>query len=153
MRCNPVFSRCASCAEIPDAIGWTSRWQFRGSIVVECKTSHSDFVADRKKAVCYRHPEHHFTVSARRLSKKRALAEGYIEESVERMGDFRFFMCESAHIISIPDIAKHAPDHGLVYVDGIRTRVAVPAPRREKVDQDSEIRYLRFAIINRKPSQ
>ncbi len=37
--------------EIPDAIGWTNRGR---SIVVECKTTLSDFYADRRKAPRHR---------------------------------------------------------------------------------------------------
>ena len=67
------------------------------------------------------------------------------------MGDFRYFMCEDPNIISIADIVKHAPDHGLLFVQGRRVHVVMEAPRREEnVDHPSEIRYLRFAIINRK---
>ena len=35
-RCDPVFSGIASCDEIPDAIGWSSRYGWYGSTVVEC---------------------------------------------------------------------------------------------------------------------
>ena len=160
MHCNPVFSRNASCGEVPDAIGWTSRYSSHGSIVVECKTSHSDFLADKKKAVHYKHPEHNYSwYSGRRMARKVAQREGYIEVAVPRMGDFRYFMCVSPTfgtrwvgdaIITAEDIQKHAPDHGLLYVEGRRIRVIVPAPRREKPDYPSEIRYLRFAIINGK---
>jgi len=46
-QCNPVFIERGSAKtnEIPDAIGWNSK----GSIIVECKTSLSDFRADTKK--------------------------------------------------------------------------------------------------------
>lgn len=47
--CNPVFCEKGSrgCQEIPDAIGWTCE----GSIVVECKTSKADFIANSKKTL------------------------------------------------------------------------------------------------------
>ena len=153
MRCHPVFAGLASCAEVPDAIGWTSRYQFRGSIVVECKTSHSDFLADKKKAIQWRHPDPlrgAFCHPGRRIARSMAKREGYIEESVPRMGDFRYFMCTGAPIICRKDIEKHAPDHGLLYWEGRRIRVVVEAPRRQIVDYPAEIRYLRFAIINSK---
>jgi hypothetical protein len=150
MRCNPAYSGNASCCEIPDAIGWTSRGKFYGSIVVECKTSRGDFLADKKKCVRYRPPQSHFTYSGRRIYAKEAQANGWLVETIERMGDFRYFMCESAEVIAGEDILKHAPDHGLLYVQGRRIHVEVEAPRREKVDYPSEVHYLRFAIVNRK---
>lgn len=48
-RCPLVLSGVASTAEIPDAIGWSTRWEQRGSILVECKTSIADLVADGRK--------------------------------------------------------------------------------------------------------
>lgn len=46
--CGVVFTeRCGSATEIPDAIGWIYGGRF--SILVECKTSKSDFYADRRK--------------------------------------------------------------------------------------------------------
>lgn len=45
--CNPVFAELVtSISEIPDAIGWKYGCL---SILVECKASRSDFLADRKK--------------------------------------------------------------------------------------------------------
>ncbi len=45
--CNPVFSEfVTSISEIPDAIGWKFGCL---SILVECKATRSDFLADRKK--------------------------------------------------------------------------------------------------------
>jgi hypothetical protein len=52
-RCSVVFAEISTSAPlIPDAIGWRRGW----SILVECKTSRSDFHADRHKLV-HRHPE------------------------------------------------------------------------------------------------
>lgn len=52
--CHVAISECRSgwTGEIPDAIGFRAAGhkQTDGSIVVECKTSRSDFLADRKKA-------------------------------------------------------------------------------------------------------
>lgn len=154
MRCNPVFSNCASCAEIPDAIGWTSIYQFYGSIVVECKTSHSDFLADKYKAFCYRHPDikYNYRTRSRRMTKAQAAEEGYIAEAIPRMGTRRYFMCLGPHIISPQDIQKHFPDHGLLYWEGRRIRVMIEAPLRVTPDLASEIHFLRFAIINQKSS-
>lgn len=155
-RCNPVFSRCASCAEIPDAIGWSSSFSWEGSTVVECKTSLSDFYADQKKrfewfkqagepfAGMYRFKMSRFTM-------KYAKEHGYERVEVPMMGDFRFYLCEPG-IITPELVAEKAPCHGLIYRDGRAMRIIRPAPRREKVDKDSEIRFLRFAIINGKKS-
>ena len=46
-QCNPVFCEKGSSktGEMPDAIGWTSK----GSILVECKVSRDDFIADLRK--------------------------------------------------------------------------------------------------------
>jgi hypothetical protein len=149
MRCNPVFTGLASCSEIPDAIGWTSSYHFRGSIVVECKTSRSDFYADRKKYLYWEHPEQKWRYRRSRISRKEAAESGLVEKFTECMGDFRYFVCEPM-IITVEMIAHHAPDHGLVWIEGRRMHVVLQAPRREQVDRASEIRYLRFAIINRK---
>lgn len=46
MRCRCVLAECGAVNEIPDAIGWRRAVQ---SILVECKTSRSDFFADRSK--------------------------------------------------------------------------------------------------------
>jgi hypothetical protein len=48
-RCNVVLSGIASTREIPDAIGWSTSREFYGSIVVECKSSLSDFRRDHLK--------------------------------------------------------------------------------------------------------
>lgn len=57
-RCNPVYSRNASCAEIPDAIGWSSSYYWYGSTVIECKASVPDFYADQRKKFVWQHGEH-----------------------------------------------------------------------------------------------
>lgn len=149
-RCEPVFSNIGSCSEIPDAIGWSSRWAWHGSTVVECKTSRGDFYGDGKKYVTFEHidggyrrpwigPNHPEFSSFRRVE-------------LPRMGDFRFFMSERG-IVTPEMVAEKYPDHGLIEVIGKR-RIIVSrqAKRRESqmVDKDGEIRYLRFAIINKK---
>jgi hypothetical protein len=47
LQCNPVFLErgCARTNEMPDAVGWHSGQ----CIVIECKTSKSDLLADAKK--------------------------------------------------------------------------------------------------------
>jgi len=79
--------------EIPDAIGWTST----ASILVECKVSRSDFLADRGKP--YReHPE-------------------------MGMGNYRWY-CAPAGIIAPTDLP---PQWGLVELNGRRLRAVVAA--------------------------
>ncbi|HCT7937168.1 TPA: adenylosuccinate synthase [Pseudomonas aeruginosa] len=51
--CHVAVSECRSgwTGEVPDAIGFRAAGNLDdGSVVVECKTSRSDFLADRKKA-------------------------------------------------------------------------------------------------------
>lgn len=53
-RCSVVITEmCGGSTETPDAIGWKGH----GSILVECKTSRSDFQADQKK-ISRRHTPH-----------------------------------------------------------------------------------------------
>jgi hypothetical protein len=141
-RCRPVFSQCASCTEIPDAIGWSTR---HGSTVVECKTSISDFYADQKKRLAWKSKEHGWTLPYRCIEQD----DKYEEIELPRMGDFRFYLCE-AGVLTKERVSVVAPDHGLLWVTGKIIRVVKDAPKREVVDKDSEIRYLRFAIINKK---
>lgn len=146
-QCEPVFHRIASCSEIPDAIGWSSRWSHHGSQVVECKTSAADFRADKYKYERWK--DQYGYITRQSISQKRAEERGYRREIVPRMGDFRFFMCLPG-VVTEEMVAQDAPDHGLLYVEGRRVRVIRAAPRREKVCYATEVRYLRFAIINRK---
>lgn len=147
-RCNPVYSLNASCAEIPDAIGWSSTYSWYGSTVIECKTSLSDFYADRKKRFGWKDESGNIH-TVHWVTKKRAKEFGWVEVELPLMGDFRFYLCEPG-IITAELVTEKAPCHGLIYRDGHAMRVIRQAPRREKVDKDSEIRYLRFAIINSK---
>jgi len=148
-KCEPVFSGIGSCAEIPDAIGWSSCYAWRGSTVIECKTSRSDFYSDRNKYLEYREADHGLSFPVSRIRAAEAEALGYKLHQLPSMGDFRFYMCDPG-IITVDLVEKVAPDHGLLYVGGPRVRVVRPAPRRDSVDKDSEIRYLRFAIVNKK---
>jgi hypothetical protein len=149
-RCNPVYSNNASCAEIPDAIGWSSAHDWYGSTVIECKTFLGDFHADHKKRFLWQSTRHCFVrYPAKRFSQEYAAANEFVKVEVPMMGDFRFYLCEPG-IISAQLVAEKAPDHGLIYRDGCAMRVIRPAIRRDKVDKDAEIRYLRFAIINAK---
>jgi hypothetical protein len=149
-RCNPVFSNLASCGEVPDAIGWASAYKWYGSTVIECKTSVSDFYADKKKRIGYKRPDQSYVpYGGRRLATSVAKSLGYIEIEVPLMGDYRFYFCEP-DVITEQLVAEHMPDHGLLWLDGRSIRVMRPAPKREMVDKISEVRYLRFAIINQK---
>ena len=87
-RCDPVLAGIASCYEIPDAIGWN----VGGSIVIECKTSRVDFLRDRKKYVRLRHPDG-WAYQSKRLTKKKAVEMGCVEEPIANMGDRRYFLC------------------------------------------------------------
>jgi hypothetical protein len=149
-RCDPVFSNIASCGEIPDAIGWSSAYHWQGSTVIECKTSINDFYADKKKRFAYKHPTFKYAqFSGRHMAESVAKREGYVQVEVPLMGDYRFYFCE-AGIFEAELVAEHMPDHGLLWLDGRSIRMMRPAPKRELVDKDSESRYLRFAILNKK---
>ena len=148
-RCHPVYSDNASCSEIPDAIGWSSHFSWCGSTVVECKVSVSDFYADKKKGIAFKHSSAPWTFSGRRFSKQFAEENGYEQIALPRMGDYRFYMSEVG-VLSVEMIEKHAPDHGLLHVVGRRIAIVRMATRRTVVNDKAEIRYLRFAIINAK---
>jgi hypothetical protein len=147
-RCNPVFSNIASCAEIPDAIGWSSAYKWQGSTVIECKTSVSDFYADGQKRKGFK-DEHGHIHTSHWVTKKTATERGWVEVELLMMGDYRFYLCEPG-ILTAERVGKYAPDHGLIYKDGNAMRIVRPAPKRTLVDREAEIRYLRFAIINGK---
>jgi hypothetical protein len=67
------------------------------------------------------------------------------------MGDYRFFLTVP-EIVTPDDVAKHFPDHGLIYFDGRLVKLAREAPRRDNPNHQDEVRFLRYAIINRKRS-
>jgi hypothetical protein len=137
-----VFSGNASCAEIPDAIGWSAH----GSIVVECKTSILDFYADEEKYIRYTRPGWHSKIMGN--GRKKQLEEaGYQKFVVPNMGDYRYFLCESG-IIEQAHMEKY-PSQGLLHIAGRRIKVILEAGRRESPNLRGELRYLRFAIVNR----
>ena len=165
-RCEPVFAdvhrtnHVGSCAEHPDAIGWSSSCKHHeGSTVIECKTSVGDFLADRVKYWRWRRPptgdEQIDRLYSGLIPNSRGIrqleADGYIRCQVPSMGNFRYFLSEQG-IITPELIQKHRPDHGLLHIRGRRIQVVITAPERDAatVDLASEIRYLRFAIINGK---
>jgi hypothetical protein len=148
-RCEPVFSNVASCDEIPDAIGWSSCHKWRGSTVVECKTSVADFYADRRKYKGWRNKRWGWVMTNISRAEREASPEEWSEEVIPCMGDYRLYMCYPG-ILAAELVAKHAPDHGLLYVEGRRIRTVIEATRRQEPNYPAEIRYLRFAIINGK---
>lgn len=154
-RCHPVFSNLASCCEIPDAIGWSSCFRWEGCTVVECKVSRADFVGDRKKYQRYAVPATEncgpIECSINRYTQKQAKQYGYQVVDKPRMGDYRFFLTPP-EIVTAELVEQYAPDHGLLWIAGQRIRMVRAAQRRarEATDKDNEIRYLRFAIINKK---
>ena len=89
MGCGVVFTELVTmCPEIPDAFGLRSDY----TILVECKTSRSDFFADRKKIF-------------------RQIPENGI-------GDYRFYLC-SEGLISPNELPSK---WGLLYWDGKRVK-------------------------------
>ena len=122
--------------------------------MIECKTSLSDFYADQRKRFEWVKKDQEpnvglYRYKMSRFTAKYAKEHGYEAVEVPMMGDFRFYLCEPG-IITPELVAEKAPCHGLIYRSGRAMKIVRPAPRREKVDKDSEIRYLRFAIINAK---
>lgn len=148
-RCAPIFNNCASCSEIPDAIGWSSSYKHRGSLVIECKASRSDFYADKKKRLRWKHPDESISLAWGRLPEKEAIAMGLEREEVPVMGNYRYYLCAPG-IITEQMLADNASCHGLLYAEPNRIKIVREAPRREKFNHEAEIRYLRFCIINRK---
>jgi hypothetical protein len=150
-RCNPVFSGIASASEVPDAIGWSSNWKLHGSHVVECKVSRTDFLRDKAKLFPTEFPKKEcpdcggigYVTGVRKVCVCRA---------PKKMGDFRWFLTPS-NLIAPYDLAKHYPDHGLLWLNGRGVRIIVQAPRRTELNRDTELRLMRFAIINRKLNQ
>lgn len=80
---------CTSNNESPDVIGWTSM----NSVVIECKASRSDFLADKKK-----------------------LFRSFPERG---MGDYRIYFCPP-NIIKVEDLPE---GWALVYWDGKKEKV------------------------------
>lgn len=83
--CSLAFCEMVCAAEVPDVIGF-GQWGWR-SVVIECKTSRSDFYADRKKP------------------HRQAPALG--------MGQFRFYCCP-AGLLTVADLPER---WGLIYVN------------------------------------
>jgi hypothetical protein len=143
-KCEPVFSNIGSCREVPDAIGWSSCQKWQGSTVIECKTTVGDFHNDRRKPQQFKMGDFRFYLCPIGTEQY-----GYAEVSIPNMGDYRYIMCPVG-LLTSELIKKYTPDHGLLWVDGRVVWQLIGAPRREAVNKDAEIRFLRFAIINGK---
>jgi hypothetical protein len=153
-RCEPVLHGINVTAEIPDAIGWSSSYKFRGSHVLECKASRSDFIRDRHKGRYLVGPSngyggHHKVKWPAKDYLERMRQPGWTEHRASRMGDFRWIACPD-DLLSVTDIERYAPDHGLLWCNGSNLRVVVQreAPRRAKVNHAAEVRLLRGALIH-----
>ncbi len=118
-RCEPVLYGLAVTPEIPDVIGWSSVRKHRGSIVLECKASRSDFRRDGKKK--------HQT----------------------RMGDYRWIVCPAGLIgvadieKHCPDHGLAWCDGAT-----LRMAIQREAPRRSGVNHACEVQLLRHALIH-----
>ncbi len=100
-RCGVVLSELASSSsETPDAIGWVNggRWSY----LVECKTSRSDFYADKHKPG--------------RVGFRITMG----------MGRERYYMAPDG-ILSAELVQKHRPAWGLLEIKGRRVRVSLKA--------------------------
>lgn len=157
MGCKIVLGGVASCREVPDAIGWSNSYRGGyGSIVVECKRSMSDFYRDRKKKIRTRlawnealdvDPVHPATKTSPPHPAAQARGVATVEEEVPRMGDRRYFLCPS-EVISVEAVAKHFPDHGLLWLRGRSVYVMREAPTRKNPCHASEVVLLKFALIH-----
>lgn len=141
MRCDPVLTHVASAGEIPDAIGWNRD----GSILVECKSSRSDFLKDRLKYMTLKHKELGYFCNPDRVSKEDA--SEFEEINKASMGDYRYFMVAENVNVTVADVKDH---HGLIRVVGEKVRIEQTASLRSEklINYNAEIRYLRFALIH-----
>lgn len=118
-RCEHTFAEIQSqyLQEFPDAIGFHYGSQDNGAFVVECKTSISDFRADKNKTW--------------RAFEQAGLPGG--------MGLFRYYLVPDG-LVAEADVAE---DHGLLYAaPNGKVRVVREAPRRERRDVESEMHLL-----------
>ena len=75
--CRTVLTEQCGGSEIPDAIGW---FHGSGSILIECKASRSDFLADRKKPhrrYGFSLGDYRYYMSPRNLLKKEEIPDGW----------------------------------------------------------------------------
>lgn len=116
MRCSVVICEMVSLSrEIPDAIGWTSS----KSILVECKTSRSDFFNDSKKSF-RRHPEY-------------------------GMGDYRFYMTPPG-LVTVEELPER---WGLLEARPKQVRVIMNCGGFQKVHAARNERPLLFSALRR----
>lgn len=116
MRCSVVLAELSSAAyETPDAIGWTSV----RSILVECKTSKSDFARGQKK---------HFR-----------------QNPEYGMGDFRFYMTPPG-LLSPDEIPEH---WGLLEARPKQTRIIVEAKCFDRIRAAWHERTLLVSALRR----
>lgn len=114
IRCPIVFTEMVTLmSETPDAIGF---FQSRFSILIECKASRSDFLADKKKRFRVR-PE-------------------------LGVGDYRYFMTV-AGLISIAELPER---WGLLEVSGKNVTVVQKAGRQQKKAMSNEMVMLASAV-------
>lgn len=122
-RCLPICTEMVSqnvSGEIPDVIGWTAR----ASILIECKASRADFLADCKKIFRFDLPE-------------------------SGMGDFRFYFTNPGVITKETDIplgwgVYEVIDGKVKYKFGKRYSNAAPIPLRG--NKMAEVTLLRSYI-------
>lgn len=139
-----VFAEMASCSEIPDAIGF-SRFH---TVVIECKTSRSDFLCDRAKYTRLVHPDGGWVGCKAPVAMRRKFEEaGATLEVMPSMGTQRWYLCEEG-LLSAADVSERHPDHGLLHLCAGRVRKVLPAPVRESKlrDVSTEQEFLQFAL-------
>jgi len=103
-------------SEIPDIIGFSHH----NTVVIECKTSLSDFRADQKKE--HRHP----------LVKS-------------KLGNHRFYLCP-ANLIA-PDLIPEG--WGLLYCHPGKITTEIPAPRHDEPEVREEEYLVLYSIARR----
>src|SRR5699024_2495989 len=106
--------------EVPDAIGFKTEFGYRGSIVVEVKTSRADFFADAKKP--------------------------HRNGSIEGMGNWRYYLCPS-DLIKPEEIPGK---YGLLYVNnrGHVKHIISPFNTDHWSDYAAEMERMRFNADN-----
>lgn len=125
-RCGFAFKELAAqYSEIPDAIGFRSNY----SILIECKTSRSDFFADQKKI--------------------------FRKNPAKGVGDFRFYMCQK-DLIKPGELPN---SWGLLYVSkggrvfqktGIDLKKIFPFPNPWKFRKNIEAEHFMFYSVLRR---
>lgn len=115
-RCGVVFAEFSTYAgEIPDAIGWTHM----ASTLIECKTSRTDFMADRKKP-------------------------GRGESAGWGVGQYRFYMTPPG-LVSVQELPSM---WGLLEVHDKATRVVHEAGPQSNVNLNDE-RVMMYSALRR----